>query len=378
MNQCHCTETRRADPYDQSSEQYDSQIPYRVFRSFVRTSEVSRIETGCPIFEQMKSSEILNFREMYRKRGGPDDESPGFASSYNLRGPAFLKVILPYKVTGSVIGRGGQVLLDFEQRTGSQIKISPARAFFPTTNERMIMMSGEMHSIRAMIPLLLRKHQEHGMDQGSMMLRIIVPTTSIASIIGKGGEVIKGIQSRTGAYVHICERIEGVPEVIVDVKGNDYQVENGVFEITDIIQSDPRLRDLTGAYYMGGGVPQQAPLQHSRERYPGPAQSMRQQAPHHNEPVPDPTSNPDLLMYPMTIQFVVPSSSVPFIVGENGRSLEVYFRQTGATVSVEQSPAHDSMDVSVSISGPLCGVQAAHILVIKQVTDAIMSAQGLL
>ena len=307
---------------------------------------------------------------MSRKRSGPDDIPAGFAPFYNLRGPAFLKVILPDKVTGSVIGRGGHVLNEFEQRTGAQIKVSPTRTFFPTTNERMIMMSGDIHSIRMMIPLILRKHQEHGMEPGSMMLRVIVPTTSIPSIIGKGGEVIKGLQARSGSYVHICERIEGIAEVIVEVKGNEYQVESGVFEIIDIIQSDPRLRELTGTYYPGGMIQQQytPPRDMPQHAYP-----MRHQM---DEPVPDPTSNPDLLMYPMTMQFVVPSSSVPFIVGESGRSLEMYFRQTGATVLVDETPLNDSLDVSVSISGPLCGVQAAHILVIKQVTDAIMSAQG--
>lgn len=309
------------------------------------------------------------------KRSGPDDGPTGFAPAYNLRGPAYLKVILPDKVTGSVIGRGGQVLSDFEHRTGAQIKVSPTRTFFPTTHERMIMMGGEMHSIRSMVPLILRKHQEHGMEPGSMMLRIVVPTSCIPSIIGKGGEVIKGLQSRSGSYVHICERIEGVPEVIVEVKGNEYQVENGVFELIDIIQADPRVRELIGTYYPGGMMmSQNSPPQREMPHH---ASYPMRPPPMADQVVPDPTANPDLLMYPMTIQFVVPASSVPFIVGDNGRSLDMYFRQTGATVSVEEMHQNgDSLDVSVSISGPLCGVQAAHILVIKQVTDAIISAQG--
>jgi hypothetical protein len=213
------------------------------------------------------------------------------------------------------------------------------------------------------------------MEPGSMMLRIVVPTSCIPSIIGKGGEVIKGLQSRSGSYVHICERIEGVPEVIVEVKGNEYQVENGVFELIDIIQCDPRVRELIGTYYPGGTtMSQHSPPQREMPHH---ASYPMRPPPMDDQVVPDPTANPDLLMYPMTIQFVVPASSVPFIVGDNGRSLDMYFRQTGATVSVEDTQQNgDSLDVSVSISGPLCGVQAAHILVIKQVTDAIISAQG--
>ena len=316
---------------------------------------------------------------MSRKRNPADEVPLNFATSYNLRGPCYFKLILPDKVTGSVIGRGGQVLSEYEHRTGAQVKVSPARTFFPTTNERMIMMSGEFDQIRGMIPLILGKLEEHGMGRDNMLLRTIAPTSSVSAIIGKGGEIIRNLQGKTGCRIHICERIEGLPECVVEVKGDERQILNGVTEIMEIVQGEPRQKDLAGQYYGSNYVipryeapepyfEREMPREMHREMPPPPPMSMPPPP-----PVADPTSNPDLVMYPMSIQFVVPISAAPYITGEDGRSLKQYFRDTGATVTVDAEPMPGTEDVNVSISGPLCGVQAAHILVIKQVADAFMA-----
>ena len=308
---------------------------------------------------------------MSRNRDPVEPGQLSYSTSYNLRGPCYFKIILPDKVTGSVIGRGGQVLMEYENRTGAQVKVSPTRTFFPTTNERMIMISGEFDQIRSMFPFVLVKLQEHGMDPANMLLRVVIPTVCVAAIIGKGGEIVRDLQHRTGARIHICERIEGLVETIVEVKGEEPQVVHGATAIMEIIQSEPRLKDLAGQYYgqnyaiPRGDFPQQQ--YYDRDPLPPP--------PRFEPPPPvDPTSNPDLLMYPITIQFVVPISAAPYILGEEGRSIKQYFRDTGATVTVDEKPLPGTEDVNVSISGPLCGVQAAHILVIKQVADAFMAA----
>jgi RNA-binding protein Nova len=313
---------------------------------------------------------------MSRKRSPDDEVQLSYATSYNLRGPAYFKIILPDKVTGSVIGRGGQVLSDFEYRSGAQVKVSPTRTFFPTTNERMIMISGEIQQIQSILPLILSKLEEHGMDRGNMFLRIIVPANSIASIIGKGGDVIKNIQNRTGTRINIGDRIEGLPEVIVEVKGDDRQIISAVSEIIDMVQSDPRIKDLVGQYYGQNfvvGRQLETAREYQQERYTPPPSHGHTPPPPPPPVMMDPTSNPDLLMYPITIQFVVPVAAVSFIIGEDGSALAQYFRDTGATVTVDEVPVADSNDVNVSISGPLCGVQAAHIIVIKQVADALMA-----
>jgi predicted RNA-binding protein YlqC (UPF0109 family) len=367
-----------------------------------------------------------------------------YSTSYNLRGPAFLKLLVGDKVAGSVIGRGGQVVHEYETKSGSQIKVSPAKTFFPATTERMIMLSGSIESIRAALPLIMLKLKEHGMDEGSLMLRMTVPNSCLIKIIGRGGETVRQIQSRTKSLIHLCEKVDGIPETALDIKGSESQVYDAAVEVTDIIQTEPKLKDIVGQYYgqwspvntprereypesrefgghrdydargdYGGYKEQrgydrqgaydryeedQSPYQRYEPRQEYPRQPQQTYPIYEREPsraeyqryqpepvmslipppvaprVSDPTTNPELLTYPMTIEFVVPPSAVPFILGENGSALKGYFDRTGAMVKVDP-PKHDSQDINVSIQGPLCGVQAAHLLVIKQVTDAIMAEQ---
>ena len=353
-------------------------------------------------------------------------------SSYLVKGPVFARFTLPDKVAGSVIGRAGQVLQEFEQSTGAQIKVSPSKTYFPTTNERTIIICGEDRPVKMGLPFLLRKLQEHGQDVRSMFLKMIIPNGSIPNIIGKGGEVVRSIQSRTGASVHLCERIEGISETILELKGSEDSIINAGSELIDIIQGDPKLKEIAGEYYASfQGPPSRAPPQRSewqdsysrreesRDGYPRrdervePPQQRRddrydsyqkhddwqgssyrqerqeQYAPPRREerqpahyappaqPIADPTTNPALLAYPMSIEFVVPVLSVNNILGEKGAHVEHVFNSTGAEVTVSHDSGDpNSLDATIRITGPLCGVQAAHILVIKQVTDAIMAAES--
>lgn len=351
-----------------------------------------------------RSPKNFSRKTMMRKRSPVDETQRSHSTAYNLRGPVYVKFLLPDKVTGSIIGRQGSVLAELEQTTQAQIKISPSRAFFPLTNERMVMVSGEMDQVTSMIPPVIRKLQENGSDPMRMILRIAVPTSSIPAIIGKGGEIIKSIQARTGGYVHICDRIDGVPETVVEIKGVDRQVDDCTRELIEIIQADPRTKDVTGQYYGSSSAPQREVPPHEMghrdmpREFPPREMSARDMPPrdmgHHDmhremghapsfdqhrfprhmgppPPMMDPTTNPEILMYPVSIEFVVPAISAPYIVGDEGKSLPLYFRDTGSVVSVTE--IENTQDVNVVISGPLCGVQAAHLLVIKAVTDAILA-----
>ena len=219
--------------------------------------------------------------------------------------------------------------------------------------------------------------KEHGADPGQMSIKLTIPNSSIPSVIGKGGEIIRGIEARCGAHVHMGERLEGLPETIVEVKGGEFEIQNACGEILHIIQRDPGWREVAGQYYGNFSAPsgppggEYPPSTHMSNHGPPPPHMMSHMGP---PPLPrqsDPTTNPQLLSYPLTIEFVVPPMSVPFILGEKGATADFIFSQTGASVVV-QDLAPGATDANVAISGPLCGVQAAHLLVIKHVTDALM------
>ncbi len=260
------------------------------------------------------------------------------------------------------------MLAEIEQHSGANLKVSPPKVFFPSTSERMILVSGELESISRVVNIVLGKLIEHGADPGGMTLHMTVPNSSIPAVIGKGGEIVRNIQARSGATVHLSDRVDGVPEILVELKGTDAAVVNACEDVVRIIQNDPRIKEVICEYYPVNAPPAVPPAMASSTPRP-PVPPVRSSA-----PLPmDPASSPDLLMYPLTIEFVVPESSVSFIEGENRDYLDFVFAQTGAVVSVGGLATTSSGDVTVAIKGPLCGVQGAHILVIKKVTDAILA-----
>ena len=68
-----------------------------------------------------------------------------------------LKILCPSAVAGSIIGRGGSVINQLNQMTGAKIKVSQNGEFFPTTNDRVLAISGSMTAISAAIHELVTK-----------------------------------------------------------------------------------------------------------------------------------------------------------------------------------------------------------------------------
>jgi hypothetical protein len=75
----------------------------------------------------------------------------------------------------------------------------------------------------------------------------------------------------------------------------------------------------------------------------------------------------ELMLFRCAIEFLVPSASVPPV-----EVLADIFQSTGSRVSVSDCPGTD-LDKVLTISGPLSGVQAAHILLIRRVTEFLVS-----
>ncbi|KAE9451311.1 hypothetical protein C3L33_16808, partial [Rhododendron williamsianum] len=98
---------------------------------------------------------------------------------------------------GSVIGKGGTTISEFQSQSGARIQLSRNHEFFPGTSDRIIMVSGTFDEILKAVDLILSKllnefYVEDGEDvDPKSKLRLIVPNSSCGGIIGKGGANIK-------------------------------------------------------------------------------------------------------------------------------------------------------------------------------------------
>jgi hypothetical protein len=68
-----------------------------------------------------------------------------------------LKMLCPNTAIGSIIGRGGSVINELNQKTGARIRLSQNQDFFPMTNDRVISISGDLESIETAIGELITR-----------------------------------------------------------------------------------------------------------------------------------------------------------------------------------------------------------------------------
>lgn len=66
-------------------------------------------------------------------------------------------MLCPNTAIGSIIGRGGSVISQLNQKTGAKIKLSQNQDFFPMTNDRVIAISGEQECIAVAVGELITK-----------------------------------------------------------------------------------------------------------------------------------------------------------------------------------------------------------------------------
>ncbi|XP_028783027.1 protein BTR1-like, partial [Neltuma alba] len=110
---------------------------------------------------------------------------------------------------GSVIGKGGSTITDFQSQSGARIQLSRNHEFFPGTTDRIIMVSGATSELLKAVELILSKFlsELHTEDENTAepktKLRLIVPNSSCGGIIGKGGATIRSFIEDSQASIKI-------------------------------------------------------------------------------------------------------------------------------------------------------------------------------
>ncbi|KAG7031990.1 Protein BTR1, partial [Cucurbita argyrosperma subsp. argyrosperma] len=152
-----------------------------------------RREGGERRMESTESSYVSS-PEAPTKRSPPPPKSP---NSDNMEKATYIRFLVSNAAAGSVIGKGGSTINDFQSQSGARIQLSRNHEFFPGTTDRIIMVSGTINEILKAMELVLAKllselHAEEVDDaEPRTKVRLIVPHSSCGAIIGKGGSTIK-------------------------------------------------------------------------------------------------------------------------------------------------------------------------------------------
>ena len=175
-------------------------------------------------------------------------------------GQYFLKVLIPSYAAGSIIGKGGQTIVQLQKETGATIKLSKSKDFYPGTTERVCLIQGTIEALNAVHGFIAEKIREMPQNVAKTepvsilqpqttvnpdrikQVKIIVPNSTAGLIIGKGGATVKAIMEQSGAWVQLSQKPDGInlQERVVTVSGEPEQNRKAVELIIQKIQEDPQ------------------------------------------------------------------------------------------------------------------------------------------
>eukprot|EP00123_Amoebidium_parasiticum_P007518 comp18172_c0_seq1/m.18982 comp18172_c0_seq1/g.18982 ORF comp18172_c0_seq1/g.18982 comp18172_c0_seq1/m.18982 type:complete len:366 (-) comp18172_c0_seq1:264-1361(-) len=156
-----------------------------------------------------------------------------------------MKALILSKDVGAIIGKGGASIKAIREGTGCRVIIGEAVA---NTNERILTVLGPPAAVPIAYSQIAHRLQEEGANAalsqgqapGKLSLNLLVATSQIGPIIGKGGSKIKEIREATGAHLSVAtEQLPGSTERTVTVSGDAEAVGKAISCIGEIIFANP-------------------------------------------------------------------------------------------------------------------------------------------
>ncbi|KAL5988351.1 hypothetical protein ACLOJK_036115 [Asimina triloba] len=143
---------------------------------------------------------------------------------------------------GGVIGKGGSIIRTLQQETGSDIKILDAT---PDSDDRVVVISAPAHpddriSASQEAVLRLQSRIVSPVPEGPekvLCSRLLVPSSQIGCLLGKGGAIIAEMRKLSGAHIRILGK-DKIPkcasenEEVVQVVGEFEAVQEAMLQIT--------------------------------------------------------------------------------------------------------------------------------------------------
>ena len=143
-----------------------------------------------------------------------------------------LRVLVPHKAAGGVIGRGGHILQDVRHRTGCHVDMQPTAPDAPEGGDRLALLSGsgrsQLHALQEMW-----RHVESTMRYLNAPIppvRFLVPGEAVDAIVGVAGRGIQEINGASGASVSVSPQPLGGPGASPYVMGTRIVTAQGTLE----------------------------------------------------------------------------------------------------------------------------------------------------
>ena len=145
--------------------------------------------------------------------------------------PVHIHVQVPTDCAGKVIGRGGCRVKEVEAKTNTRMHFKDELG---TEEFRILDISGSPEDVK-FAEVLIYQIIANYPDQDRCIMDI--PTAYIGNVIGRDGDVVRGLEAQTGSKIDVERRPEVETETRkVTISGSAQQIEHTKKLITQIIQ----------------------------------------------------------------------------------------------------------------------------------------------
>lgn len=182
------------------------------------------------------------------------ESNPQVPSAYGAPGAQSTELWIPVDRVGMVIGSGGSVIRSLQERSGATLMVHNDTVS-PSGGEKLLTVVGGPDNVTAALSMVSEILQRPARTQGNDPFgasngagstpgapgdfkTIYVPNSCVGVIIGKGGETIRDMQSRTGAHIKVTPDREaaGAAERSITLSGPPHAIELANTLVMDLVR----------------------------------------------------------------------------------------------------------------------------------------------
>ncbi|XP_039003514.1 protein BTR1-like [Hibiscus syriacus] len=302
-------------------------------------------------------SSYMSSPEAARNRSPPPPKSP---TSDNAEKPTYIRFLVSNASAGSVIGKGGSTITEFQSKSGARIQLSRSHEIFPGTSDRIIMVSGAIDDILKAMELILAKLlnelniKDNDDAEPRTKVRLIVSNSSCGSIIGKGGATIKSFIDGSQAGIKISPQdnnFYGLNDRLVTVTGTIDEQLRAIDLILSKLCEDPH-------YSQAMHTPFSYPVTYNSMSYAPNGAGVK--FPNHKED------------HSNSITIGVSDEHIGLVLGRSGRNIMEISQVSGARIKI--SDRGDFMsgttDRKVTIMGSERAIRQAESMIKQKVANS--------
>ena len=261
------------------------------------------------------------------------------------------QVMVPDKMVGLIIGKGGEQITRLQAETGCKIQMAADSGGLP---ERLCTLTGTMQAIaqaKLMVEGIIANEGQGGGrgmamgggGPGGGQFEMMIPGNKVGLVIGKGGETIKMLQEQTGAkMIIIQESNQQADQKPLRISGPPDSVERAKAEVFKILNQN----DKNGG--MGGG----------RGGFGGPGRGMGRGG-GAGWPSSGPGDKVECVM--------VASNKVGLVIGKGGETIKSINQASGAHVEIDRNAPPDATEKNFLIKGSPEAVERAKSMVLEKI-----------